>query len=571
MTVTGDRPPTPADVPVLIVGGGPTGLSLSLLLSRAGVRSILVERHPGTTDHPRAHVVATRTMELFRQWGVDEAVIAEALPVEQAGQIRWATTLAGEELGRIDLAGDPDRLTARLEASPTFTVSCAQDRVEPALARRARAAAEAVGSELRFSTRAELLGNDADGATFRLHPDDGAPTTVRARYAVAADGAKSPLRSALGIAMEGHGTLGHHINTYFTADLTPWVGKSTGVLHWIIATDISGVFIALDGDRRWCFNSPYDPDAGERPEDFTPERCAARVRAAVGDPTVEVDVRSVRPWAMDADVAARYREASVLLAGDAAHTFPPTGGLGMNTGIQDVHNLAWKLALVLAGVSADSLLDTYDAERRPVARSNTDHSVVNAIGASSTGIGPTAESVAATLAAGGPEADAERERLTGAIADQRAHFDFLGQDLGFAYTDGALVPDGTPEEPSSGGTFVPSARPGARAPHLWIDRDGQRVSTLDLFDGGFTLLAPPTATGWIDQTAAVTGPRPLSVVSIGEGGDAADPEDRFGDLYRTGPSGAVLVRPDGHVAWRTASPPGGTSLEEVLRTVTRAV
>jgi 2-polyprenyl-6-methoxyphenol hydroxylase-like FAD-dependent oxidoreductase len=556
-------------VPVLIVGGGPTGLALSLLLSRAGVRSLLVERHPGTTDHPRAHVVATRTMELFRDWGAADAVIAEALPLDSAGKIVWSTSLAGEEIGCIDLTGDPTRLAARLEASPIFTVSCAQDRVEPVLLERARAAAVEVGSEICFSTRATLLTNDRSGATFELTASDGARRVAHASYVVAADGASSPTRAALGVDMTGHGTLGHHINTYFTADLSPWVGEHPGVLHWIVGTEVSGVFLALDGKRRWCFNSPYEPSRGERPDDFTPAVCSARVRAGVGDPDIDIEVHSIRPWAMDADVATRYRVDSVFLAGDAAHTFPPTGGLGMNTGIQDAHNLAWKLALVFDGLAGDALLDTYETERRPIAVSNTNHSVINAIGASSTGIGPTAPTVAALLAAGGPEAAAERTRLTLAIEEQRGHFDFLGQDLGFAYEHGALVADGSPEEPSTGSTYVPSARPGARAPHLWLTHGDSRRSTLDLFGDGFVVLAAPTATGWLAEAASMDPPMPVRAVTIGPGGDARDDTDAFETRYGVGPEGAVLVRPDGHVAWRAQGPPtaGAATLSEVVATV----
>ncbi|MCB0972403.1 MAG: FAD-dependent monooxygenase, partial [Acidimicrobiales bacterium] len=373
-------------IPVLIIGGGPTGLAASIELSRHGVRSVLAERHPTTTDHPRAHVVGTRTMELFRQWGIADAVIGEALPIDQAGGIAWVTSLAGERLGRIDLAGDPERLAARLDASPIFTVSCAQDRIEPLLAERARSLGEGVGSELAFSTRATVVDDGPDGATVRLDGPDGTEI-VRARYVVAADGASSPTRAQLGIEMAGHGTLGHHINTYLTADLSPWVGERGAVLHWVVDREVSGVFIALDGKERWLFNCSYDP-AVESADTYTPERCASIVRRAVGDPSVALEVRSIRPWAMDADVAVRYREGSVLLAGDAAHTFPPTGGLGMNTGIQDAHNLAWKLAWVLEGRAGADLVDTYEAERRPVALANTDYSVVNAIGASSTGIGP---------------------------------------------------------------------------------------------------------------------------------------------------------------------------------------
>jgi putative polyketide hydroxylase len=546
------------DVPVLIIGAGPTGLSLSLQLSRLGVRSLVVERHPSTTDHPRAHVVATRTMELFRSWQMADEVIDAALPLDQAGGIAWVTSLAGEELGRIQLASDPVRLSARIEASPAITVSCAQDSVEPALLAGARRASSATGSEVRFDTTATLVDDGPGGVRVALDGPGGREEIV-ARYLVAADGASSPTRAALGVAMSGHGTLGHYINTYFHADLVPILDGRGAVLHWVVDAEVPGVFVALDGHERWLFNSPYDPQI-EPVDTYTPERCASRVRHAVGA-TVDIDVRSVRPWTMQADVAERYRVGSVFLAGDAAHTFPPTGGLGMNTGIQDAHNLAWKLALVLEGTAGESLLDTYEAERLPIARANTDYSVINAIGAASTGIGPTAADVAARLAAGGEVGAAERARLTAAIDEQRPHFDFLGQDLGFAYAEGALVPDGTPPEPSSGSTYVPSARPGARAPHAWLTRGAERLSTLDLFDDQFTLLAP-CGSPWLAPHRLDRAPVPVAAVAVGPDGDVqTDGGVRtdgtpFADLYGIGPHGAVLVRPDGHVAWRAVGPDG---------------
>jgi len=559
----------PEDVPVVIIGGGPTGLSLSILLSRYGIRSVLAERHPSTTDHPRAHVVNTRTMELFRHWSVVDDVLERSLPLDQASRIVWHTTLAGEELGEIDLSSDSSRIAARLEASPVFTVSCPQDQVEPVLADRARAMASATGAEVLFSTTAQLvLGNSGAFEVVTSGPDT-QDRHFRPAYVVAADGASSPIRDQLGITMAGHGTLGHHLNAYFTADLSPWIGDRGGLLHWIIRSDLSGVFVALDGKTRWSFNSSYEPER-EPVESFTAERCADRIRMAVGDPTVEVDVLSIRPWAMTANVAATYRTANVFLAGDAAHTFPPTGGLGMNTGIQDAHNLAWKLASVLGGQASPQLLDTYEEERRPVAVSNSDYSVVNAIGASSTGIGPTAPDVATKLAAGGSVAKEERDRLTGAIAEQRQHFDFLGQDLGVSYEEGALIQDGTPAAGSAGPRFVPSARPGCRVPHLWLFGPDGPASTIDLVESQFTVLVPPTARGWISQVERDELPVPVRLVTIAAGSNGGaeyvDGSGTFPTAFGTGPEGAVLARPDGHVAWRCEHGPGeGTlTLADVL-------
>jgi 2,4-dichlorophenol 6-monooxygenase len=318
--------------------------------------------------------------------------------------------------------------------------------------------------------------------------------------------------------------------------------------------DAVGVFIAHDIENTWVFMKPYDP-AANAPDDFTEEVCATLVRRAIGDDSAAFRVCSISPWTMTAQVADRYRSGRVFLVGDAAHRFPPTGGIGLNTGIQDAHNLAWKLRWVEAGWAGPALLDSYQAERRDVARRNTDQSLANArkMGqvARALGIGADPEATRASLAAvlGDP---ARRAAVQAAIDDQIDHFDMLGLDLGFCYESGAVIPDGSPRRLGANPTrdFIATTRPGSRLSHAWVTRGGKRVSTLDLapYDR-FTLLTGARGEGWVDAAARHAGV-PLDCIRIGAGGEAEDPEGAWARACEIDAGGALLVRPDGHVAWR---------------------
>jgi 2,4-dichlorophenol 6-monooxygenase len=370
--------------------------------------------------------------------------------------------------------------------------------------------------------------------------------------------------------MVGPDRLQSFVMIHFQADLRALVKARPAILYWTVDPECAGAFVAHDIDHTWVFMHPYDPDA-QPAETFDERACAAIVRRAIGR-DVALTVRDVSPWTMTAQVADRYRAGRVFLAGDAAHRFPPSGGLGMNTGIQDVHNLAWKLRLVLAGAAGERLLDTYEAERRPVAQENADHSMQNAFrmlevfDALGVPIDPGADRAAAhtrmreTLADG-----AGRERVALAIERQRDHFDTIGLQLGIAYDEGALVADGSPKPVATNRArdHVPSTRPGARLPHAWVERDGARVSTLDLVgQDRFTLIA---GSGVSPRVAEGIAPS-LRVLVAGR--DFTDPDGRWTRLAATGDDGALLVRPDQHVAWRgSAAVPGTPS--ELTRTLSR--
>jgi 2-polyprenyl-6-methoxyphenol hydroxylase-like FAD-dependent oxidoreductase len=532
-------------VPVLIVGGGPVGLVASVCLSRLGVRSLLIERHPGTTIHPKARNLNLRTMEIVRPWGIDDELAEGALPHSWTGCFVYATTLAGRELGRMQTRSfESERVS---ELTPVTGILSSQDVYEPVI----RRLAERLGpGELRFHHELEALTIDGDPAHARVRSlDDGKVLEVESRFVLACDGWSSTVRRGLGIAMEGPSAIGHFVNVYFRADLSRWTEHRPAVLYFVASDEARGVFQPLDGRRRWLCQISYDGSASTFAT-YTAESCLDWIRRAVGGPSqvgaggaaaeVQAEILSIGTWTMNATVATSFRQGPVLLAGDAAHQLPPTGGFGMNTGVQDVHNLAWKIAGVLQGWAAPALLESYDIERRPVARINADRSLEN-----SRMVGR----INRTALEGGADSQA-------AVAASRRYGNFMGMDLGFHYERGALVPDGTaaPVVADPVIDYAPAARPGHRAPHLALRRVGRDISTLDLFDRSFTLLAGARGNGWREaaRSAAATLGVPLHAFTVGANADLGDGAQRFNDLYGVDTDGAVLVRPDGHVAWRSA-------------------
>jgi putative polyketide hydroxylase len=549
---------------VVVVGAGPTGLCAALALGRLGVRTIVLERRETTSTHPRGHVENGRTMELFRLWGIEEEVREQGLPREFLGRVSFMTRMAGIDLGDIRFAGDSEWLMGHDGKGPAALSSTPQDRLEPILLRAIQAQP---GVEVRFATEVTGVESRSDGVTVSVHGANGGTETIDAAYAVVADGPRSPIREALGIDVEGPGNLGAQLGIYFHADLSRWIADRPSALYWLYNPDVQGVVIALDGHERWHLLFAYDPDV-ESIEDYPPERCAAIVRDLVGSDDAEIDVRSVLPWRMRAAVAQRFASGRVFLAGDAAHTMPPTGGMGMNSGIGDVHNLAWKLHAVLRGQAGADLLETYEPERMPVGKRNTDNSVSNARTMMETGLAGIMQRDPEGFAAiEVPAGQAVRDRLAAAIPGQLAHFSFDGLSFGYCYDSTAVVSDGTQLALSQVGVYRPSATPGARAPHVWLERDGEELSTIDLFERRFVLLA--AGAPWADaarRVAADLGVE-LDAYTVARDGEAdlLDPTGAWPAAYGVGPQGAALVRPDGHVAWR--SPIGSEQTEDELRSV----
>ncbi|MFE2728957.1 FAD-dependent oxidoreductase [Kitasatospora sp. NPDC059327] len=542
-------------VPVLIVGGGLTGLSAALFLRRHGVHCLLVERHASTTLLTRASGISSRTMELLRDAGLEQTVIDRAPKLidghrwrelgQPADQIPWVVLRSNgvADLANAVIVEEPSLDVSRL--SPTRPYWCGQDRLEPIL----RDEAVRLGADIRFNTALESFTEDENGATaVVVDRATGARTTVRADYLIAADGVRSPVREALGITRKGNGPLGSAMSVLFRSDLGNALQGRRFVICYLPNPDEPGVLqmpevpavLQLFDEERWIFGFFYDPRESAA-EDFTPEHCARIIRTATGLPDLAVEVEMARPWEMSHNVAQTYRTRRVFLAGDAAHVHPPAGAFGANGGIQDAHNLAWKLSAVLGGWAGEGLLDSYEAERLPVGSAVADQAWIRHIW-----------------------------RLNDSPELQRALRESTLVSTGYRYTSGAI--EGPVYDEPIPSEHELTGRPGYRVPHVWLEHTGRKVSTVDLSESGYVLLAAPDGGAWAgaaESVAARTG-IPLACHVIGETGGYSDPDDSFGRTTGLSPDGALLVRPDGFVAWRAEDSTVAGLLQEVLeRTLAR--
>jgi putative polyketide hydroxylase len=507
-------------VPVLITGGGIAGLSAALFLTRLGVRPVLVERHPSTSILPQARAFNPRSMEIYRSCGLEADITARTSVIAELPEMMAAETLAGRELYRVDLLAQvrPPR-----GLSPVDWGLVDQDDLE----RIVRARAERDGADIRFHTELVDLEPGGDGVTAVIEDlGTGRRRTLRADYLVAADGNRSFVRNRLGIAADGPGVLSRPVGFAFEADLSHVLRGRRFLLAYLSEPAEGTTLIPLKEVGRWALAVPYPPDSEVKAEEFTEERLTELARTAIGDPDLRISVvppvpgweRKVSTTLIGGWVAERYRAGRVLLVGDSAHVVPPAGSYGANTGIQDAHNLAWKLAAVVRGWAGEALLDTYEAERRPVARLTLEQSMKR-----------------------------QHSRYSGS-GDEGVTVDEMSMIFGYRY-DRDLV-----EDPRH-----PSGDPGTRAPHLWLD--GERRSVLDEFGPWFTLLTDAGEGAW----SAAAGRLGVEIDVLPIGGD------RWREVYRVEAGGAVLVRPDGFIAWkapRAAEESLGAAVAAALHRVT---
>jgi putative polyketide hydroxylase len=485
---------------VLIVGGGPAGLMTALLLARQGVRSLLAERRPGTSILPRATGLNVRTMEILRGLGLEPALRAAEVDVRGLPVMTELETLSGPVLHLAANLNSPGPEDAGWP-SPTRQSFCAQDVLEPVLVDAIR---DSTRADLRFNT--ELVGFDQDGSGVSAQLRDrtsGAVRAVRASYLVAADGAHSEVRNALGIPMTGHDDMSDELNVLFQANLSAALAGKRSIIFRVRNTWLpaGGILRCNDGANLWSLIT-------RDPGDVTPARLIDIIRGCAGDPGLRVAILATGRWVKAAMLADRFQAGRVFLVGDAAHQLAPAGAMGMNTAIQGAHNLAWKLAGVIRGWAGQSVLETYEAERRPVS------------------------GIAVELS--------YRNEIEGNHARP-----ILGLMLGAWYDSPAVVPDGTaaPQSPDPVAVYVPTARPGHRAPHHWLAVAGRRLSTIDLVDGQrFTVLttSPAWSRSALEVAASAGVPVAAPVIDDAE----------WHSAYGIQPGGAVLVRPDGYVAAR---------------------
>ncbi|WP_284433804.1 FAD-dependent monooxygenase [Streptomyces sp. TUS-ST3] len=533
-------------VPVLIVGGSLVGLSTSVFLGRLGVRHTLVERHAGTSIHPRGRGNNVRTMELFRTAGVEPMIRQAAATLAGNHGILQTPTLVGDAGEWLFREIDPGGGLARF--SPASWCLCSQNDLEPVLLDHA----ERLGADLQYGT--ELLSFDSgpSGVTAIVKSrETGEHTTYLADYLVAADGPRSPVREQLGIGQSGPGDLFSNVSiTFRSRRLAEVVGERRFIVCYLTDPEADGALLPVDNRENWVFHAPWHPERGEMLEEFTDERCIAHIRRAVGVADLDVEITGRAPWHAAQRVARRYRSGRVFLAGDSAHEMSPTGAFGSNTGIQDAHNLAWKLAAVLGGWAGEPLLDSYDAERRPVAEATSARAAVRSAEHSHPGYAPPPGT------GGGP---------------QRG---ILNVALGYRYPQGAVV-GADPETPVVPDRLDLSGAPGSRAPHLTVRHQGDQISTLDLYERSFVLLSGVGAeSGWHEAAVRLTEQTSVPLVSYRLGGGSGAELTTEGDTdwaaaHGTTPEGAVLVRPDGFVAWRSAGPvpDAEQALRQVLSTL----
>ena len=569
---------------VLIVGAGPAGMVSALCLARLGIRSILVERQSGLDEHPKGHEINTRTVEILNGLGISTAELAEeASPDSDGSRILFCRTI-NEEFGRIDLLADgsgADKYAHHLRSKKPY-LNLSQTEFERVIERHVHA--EPLIELLRAHEWQSVVQDDA-GATSEVRSLATHHTfQIRSQYLIGADGAGSRVRKSLGIEMIGPDKLEDFVNVYFENSLRDYV-ETPAKLYWILHPEAYGAFIAHHVDKRWTYQvpiaSPY-----ERREDFTEEVLKKRIHKALGSER-DIQIKSISSWRMTCQIAERYRSGRVFLVGDSAHRFPPTGGLGLNTGIPDGHNLAWKLAAVIRGRAPESLLDTYEAERKPVAERNGAESlsnynkifeVIEAFGLTRNGPQILAKITHSRIVEALPgslqsallwllqlpvhfllklfwKSARVRKRVLESIADQTPHFDRIGLDIGYVYEKGAVAAESGDDAPFRHQVteYTPSTRPGARFPHVALNGKPEGKSSHDLMSyKRYTLLLGGDGTPWRDAAQALDASLQTEVRAVSMNEASVDPaaRARLESACEIGSDGALLLRPDGHVAWR---------------------
>ena len=571
---------------VLVVGSGPAGGAAALMLATYGVPHIVVTKYGRLADTPRAHITNQRTMEVLRDAGVEDQVLAQATPQRLMGETPFVTSLAGEELGRIRTwYTHPSRQADHDLASPTSICDMPQHLMEPVLVNEAVAR----GANLRFHTEYLSLAQDADGVTVRVRDRlRGDEYDIRARYVIGADGGRSKVAEDIGLPMVGQMGVAGSINIVFEADLSRYVAHRPSILYWVLQTgaEVGGIGMGLVRCVRpwheWLIVWGYDIN-GSAP-DLTESYARDIAYKLIGDPSVPVTIKSSSAWTVNHMYASTLSNGRVFCLGDAVHRHPPSNGLGSNTSIQDAYNIAWKLALVCRGVAGAGLLSSYSEERAPVAAQIVERAnrsigetgrIFDALGLLSTNDPDVMSANMSSRKLAGPEFEKRRALLREAVAFKDYEFNTHGVELDQRYVSAAIVPDGRPApvNPRDPELYHHATTwPGAKLPHVWVCRGAARVSTLDLGGHGhFTVFTGIGGSSWVAAAASVAASLGVAVdaVTIGPG---ADWEDVYGDwaaVREIGDTGCVVTRPDNYVCFRSsgAVDDATATLTSVLRRV----
>ena len=555
---------------VLVVGAGPAGLTAAAFLAQAGIRVISLSRYSGTAPQPRASFTNQRTMEVFRDLGIENEVRRVSTPGLTMGHNVMATSLTGREILRYQTYGVGERLTDYHLASPCEFYNAPQHVLEPVMLQ----AALDHGADVRFSHELLTIEQTEQEVVARiLNRDTGEEYLIRAAYAIGADGGRSRVAEQVGIPFEGESALMHMINAWIEVDLTEHTAYRPAGIYMVFQPGGgswvgSGSFVTVNQWDDWVLVREYDASAGE--PDTSDKAVIEAARTLIGDPNIPVRVKGTSKWQVNNQVAKEYRRGRVFIAGDAAHRHSPAGGLGSNTCIQDSYNLAWKLAFVLKGKAGVGLLDSYHDERQPVGKQIVDRAMINLKNKSALaevlGLrrGQSAEEGWASihsLFSDEPGAAERRKALEAVRTLQHSRSNAHGVALGQRYTSCAVVDDGTPFPEATRDPEVyyhPTTHPGAHLPHAWVEQDRKRMSTLDLAGHGrFCLIVGIGGAAWKEAAESLSAEFgiDLPVFAIGYRCEYDDVLGEWASLREIDDRGALLVRPDQHVAWRSHTRP----------------
>jgi 2,4-dichlorophenol 6-monooxygenase len=557
---------------VVVVGSGPAGATAALLLSTLGVDNIMITKYRWTANTPRAHITNQRAMEVFRDLGIEDQVLADATGHSLVGDTVFCTSIAGEEIGRIRAWGTrPDREGDYRLASPCLTVDIPQTYLEPILVRNATER----GTRTRFSSEYLTHTQDADGVSVVvLDRVTGQEYTIRAKYLIGADGARSKVAADIGLPFEGAMDIAGSMNITFKADIGEYVEHRPSVLYWVVqpGSNVGGIGAGLVRMVRpwneWLIVWGYD--IAEEPPVVDEAAAVQIVRNLLGMPDLEVEITGTSLWGNNEMYATRLRSGRVFCAGDAIHRHPPSNGLGSNTSVQDAYNLVWKLAAVLKGEAAPSLLDSYSAERAPVAervvkranRSSREFvDIFKALGLLDARSEAEMAAAIEERKANTPEGAAKRAALVRAMELKNYEFNAHGVELGQFYDSAAVVGDGSapPATRDADLYYEMSTAPGSHLPHAWVGDHRRRLALMDLAPyTRWTLITGIAGEAWENAARKVADEFgvPLGTVVIGPGRDVTDLYYDWAKLREVEESGALLVRPDKHIAWRAMELPG---------------